>query len=122
MAYFPAEYFVRGEFACKCGCGFDTVDAELLRQLDRLRHHFDSPTVITSGCRCRGYNKLVGGASGSKHLEGKAADLQVSGVSPEEVYNYLDSKFPGMYGLGLYKTWVHFDVRSQPARWQKKGG
>ena len=35
-----SKYFSRSEFACRCGCGFDTVDAELLQILEKLRKHF----------------------------------------------------------------------------------
>ena len=46
------KYFHRSEFACKCGCGFDTVDTELLKVLTRLRVRFNKPVKITSACRC----------------------------------------------------------------------
>lgn len=110
-----SEHFKRSEFACQCECGFDAVDAELLRILENIRHHFMRPVVITSGCRCANHNYKVGGSKNSQHVLGKAADIKVKDVDPKQVYDYLDSNHTG--GLGLYSSWVHVDVRGSKARW-----
>ena len=112
-------HFQRQEFACQCGCGFDVVDYELLRVLERVREHFDAPVVVTSGARCAAHNQSVGGSDRSQHLLGKAADIQVKGIDPKIVYQFLDRFAPTRYGLGEYKTWVHIDVRAAKARWDK---
>lgn len=62
------KYFKRREFACRCGCGTSTVDAELLQVVTDVREHFGSPVVITSGHRCAKHNANVGGAKSSMHL------------------------------------------------------
>ena len=113
------EYFSRSEFACKCGCGFNTVDYELARVLDELRENFSSPVNVTSGCRCISHNHAIGGASKSQHLYGRATDIQVSGIDPEEVYEYLTEKYEYKYGLGLYDNFVHIDTRCTKVRWSK---
>jgi uncharacterized protein YcbK (DUF882 family) len=114
-----SEHFDREEFECGCGCGFATVDVELLAVLEDLRSVYATPIKINSGCRCEKHNKAVGGEEGSKHMQGIAADIVVSGVSPAKVYQYLVGKYPGKYGLGLYKSWNHIDVRPTQARWSK---
>ncbi len=113
------KYFSRDEFACKCGCGFAAVDVDLLAVLTDLRGHFAKPVKINSACRCPAHNKAVGGEDKSQHLHGMAADFVVAGVSPAKVYQYLTGQYPYQYGLGLYKTWVHADVRAVKARWEK---
>lgn len=113
------KYFKREEFACNCGCGFSTIDYELAEVLDNLREHFGQPIEITSGCRCPTWNKLSGGESKSKHLEGIAADIKVRNVNPKLVYSWLDAIYPTKYGLGVYPSWVHIDVRTVKARWNK---
>lgn len=115
-----SEHFRRAEFRCKCGrCGFDTVDAQLLKVLDQVRLRFGAPVVITSGCRCPEHNARVGGSKGSQHLYGRAADFVVRGVEPAEVYRFLIDTYPDRYGFGLYSGWVHCDTRSNgPARWE----
>jgi len=109
--------FSRSEFACKCGCGFDTVDAELLAVLHRLRAHYGAPITIHSGCRCRAYNKRVGGAKRSQHMRARAADITVAGRVPSDVADLLDSWYPDDYGLGRYNTFTHIDTRAKRARW-----
>ena len=60
-----SKHFKREEFACKCGCGQDTVDHSLIEILERVREFFGKPITITSGNRCTTHNKKIGGASGS---------------------------------------------------------
>ena len=107
--------FKRSEFACKCGCGFDTVDAGLLQALNKIRDHFEVPITITSGCRCIHHNNTVGGATTSQHLIGRAGDFTVQGVLPDEVYAYVNEWHTG--GLGYYQDFTHIDSRNIKTRW-----
>lgn len=81
------EHFAYSEFDGSCGQrGFTggavsatTVRQNLLQvmwQLEALRHKLgDRPIVISSGFRSVACNSSVGGARGSLHTYGKAADL-----------------------------------------------
>lgn len=113
------DYFSTEEFACRCRCGFDSVDAELVQVLTDVRQHFNSPVKVTSGNRCKTHNKVVGGAPGSKHQEGIAADFKVVGVSASRVQEYLEEKYTDKYGIGRYPNRTHIDVRPEKARWSK---
>jgi len=88
------KYFKRSEFACSCGCGFDTVDFELAEVLDEVRGHFMKDCHINSGCRCAKHNQAEGGAPDSQHLYGKAADIRIAGIHADDVYTYLTVKYP----------------------------
>lgn len=111
-----SENFARSEFRCKCGCGLDTVDTELLRLLENIRAHFDAPITVTSSHRCESYNQVVGGASTSQHLYGRAADIVVEGVDPSLVAELADQLGAG--GVGKYSSFTHVDSRTNgPARW-----
>lgn len=112
-----STHFNRSEFECKCDCGWSVVDAELIKVLELVREFFDAPITITSGCRCDDHNRAIGGAYESKHKQGIACDFKVDGIEPERVYKLLDHEYPTKYGLGLYKSWVHLDVRPEMARW-----
>jgi len=112
-----SENFSREEFACKCGCGFNTADKELVHILEKVRTKFNSPVTINSACRCEKHNHTIGGSTGSKHKLGIAADIVVKGVNAAEVYAYLCSIAAGKYGIGKYNTFTHIDVRSTMARW-----
>ena len=112
-----SKHFNREEFACSCGCGFDTVDSYLLEVLEDVRHHFDAPVIINSACRCSVHNYTVGGKATSQHLFGRAADIVVKGYDPVEVYTYLAHRFPHELGLGRYETFTHVDTRNGKGRW-----
>lgn len=86
----------------------------LAPRLQEIRNHFGRPIIITSGWRSQRVNRLVGGASRSQHLTGKAADIVVVGVSPREVQRYLDPHWKG--GLGYGRTFTHLDIRPWRAR------
>jgi uncharacterized protein YcbK (DUF882 family) len=112
-----SAHFSRAEFACNCGCGFDTVDVDTLAVVEAVRAHFGNPVVVNSGCRCPEYNSQVGGAPNSQHTLGRAADIRVQGVDSGEVYEWLNDNFPAA-SLGRYETFTHVDTRtSGPARW-----
>ena len=114
---FPSTNFLRLEFRCKCGCGMDTVDVELLHILEMVRAHYKQPVVILSGCRCIFYNRKVGGKPSSQHLKSRAADIRVGNVAPQQIYNFIDSMWPDEYGVGCYEWGVHVDSRKLKARW-----
>lgn len=48
--------------------------------LEKIRAHV-GPVTITSGYRCPPVNKLAGGVADSAHLEARAADIRVSGMT-----------------------------------------
>lgn len=105
------KFLQREEFACKCGCGFDTVDIETYYCMVRLRKHFGRPLIINSACRCEEHNALIGGARNSYHLKARAVDFFIIGVSLVSTYTYLCNKYPGKYGMKLYSSFIHFDTR-----------
>lgn len=107
-----STHFSRQEFACRCGCGRDTVDAMLLSVLQWLRYEMNSAIAISSGFRCDEYNELVQGRPGSWHTVGRASDIVVVGHDPPEVYALLDRHFPNTLGLIEYQNFIHIDSRT----------
>ncbi len=112
-----SKNFSRWEFSCKCDCGADTVDSELLAVLQDARSHYGKPIKINSGARCPINNEAVGGAPESQHLKFKAADIHVMDVPAEEVYRHFDEKYPTKYGIGKGHNFTHIDVRRRKTRW-----
>ena len=104
------KWFRRSEFACNCGCGFDTVDFELVEILDKIRSYFEKPVTITSGCRCLKWNTAQGGSNGSQHMLGRAADIKISGIDPQVVAEAAGHF--GATGIKSYRTFTHIDTRS----------
>ena len=112
-----SKHFYRGEFACRCGCGFDTVDAQLISVLEELREHFGVPIKVSSGCRCKEHNRAVGGSEKSQHLLARASDISMVDFTTAAICRYLEDKYPSELGIGKYDTFVHIDTRLRKARW-----
>lgn len=73
----------RSSFACPDGCGFATIDAGLFYILNGLNNILAPKGryfVITKGCVCDNFNTLIGDASDSTHLFGRAVDIIVPGI------------------------------------------
>ena len=117
-----SENFVSTEFDChgKGCCSETTVNPKLVEYVQKIRDHFGKSITVTSGYRCATHNKNVGGATGSRHSKGDAADIVVSGVTPAEVAKYAESI--GIKGIGLYETnadghFTHIDTRDVKSFW-----
>ena len=118
------------EFRCRDGSDVVMIDESLVVLLQCIREHFGKAVTITSGYRTEHYNNVTLPAKGiktsrnSQHLLGRAADIQVTGVSVEAVAAYAESLMPGWGGVGRYpvksgraKGWVHVDTRANKSRW-----
>jgi uncharacterized protein YcbK (DUF882 family) len=79
-----SKNLARREITCKCGCGFDIVDFKLVETFQALRDYVNKSIYITSGCRCPEHNKKVGGVGESAHVEGKALDMYINGLSSRQ--------------------------------------
>jgi uncharacterized protein YcbK (DUF882 family) len=110
------ENFSLYEFECKDGSHLVKLDGELLAKLQKLRDRVKQPITIISGYRTPEYNKKVGGSTLSQHMEGKAADIKVRGMTPEQVAKLCEEI--GFRGIGIYPTFVHVDTRLFNARWR----
>lgn len=108
------------EFACKDGSDIIRVNRELVMMLQQIRNHFGQPVIINSGYRTPDYNKKVGGAKGSYHLCGWAADIRIAGIAPVKVAAYAESL--GVSGIGLYASFTHVDTRTVKYYWVNASG
>jgi uncharacterized protein YcbK (DUF882 family) len=91
-----------------------------------------TPLTVTSGYRTPTYNaRLEGAAVKSQHVEGRAIDFTDPKLTPRRVFLAIREaqragELPLLGGLGLYRTFVHFDVRPRIrpgylATWGGKG-
>jgi uncharacterized protein YcbK (DUF882 family) len=126
----------RHEMACRCGCGFDTVDVELVDVIQGAVDHFEDLysckviLVITGPNRCIMHNIAVGGASDSQHTKARAMDFKLfmivdgkkTQIHPDEVAIYLEEWYPDKYGIGRYSNRTHLDTRTSKggARWDNR--
>lgn len=113
-------HFERREFDCPAGCTATKHDTELSAKLEQLRTLAGGAAVhITSGYRCPAHNAAVGGSPRSQHTLGKAADIQIAGVSPLRVA--ILAQRAGFTGVGCYlygdTAFCHVDVRANAVHW-----
>jgi uncharacterized protein YcbK (DUF882 family) len=122
------ENFNREEFDCADGSEMPTEVqlniAELAVQLEIIRSHFNAPVTINSAYRSPEHNRKIGSNDSSQHILGKAADIVVKGVAPDDVYDAIEFLISeGLVkegGLGRYNTFTHYDIRGTRARWNYK--
>jgi hypothetical protein len=70
-----SPHFKLTEFACP-HCHWPRAHWTLLRGLESLRtKYYPSGLTIVSGYRCTQHNSDIGGAPGSWHIQGRAADI-----------------------------------------------
>lgn len=89
----------------------------LANRLQLMRDILQKPITITSGFRSPEHNQRIGGAAGSLHLSGMAADIQITDFDLVKFFNMLNVSWSG--GLGLYDYHVHVDI-AQRRRWDKR--
>lgn len=88
----------------------------LFEQLEILRAELGGRSmVLDSVFRTEAYNRRIGGARKSQHVQGRAADIRVIRVSPAVVHDTaLRLVREGRLiigGLGSYPNFTHIDVR-----------
>ena len=114
------------EFDCKDGTPVPEKYLDNCRKvahnLQVLRDHLGTPVSITgSGYRTPSHNAKVKGAKNSQHLTCNAADINAKGLTPKQLYDVIEHLIDlgdmEQGGLGLYKTFVHYDRRGKKARW-----
>ena len=118
----------RHEFTCQCGCGFDSIDFQVVEWIQDAVDYLTESTGrdiwvdITSGNRCRIHNEAIGGSKASYHIKGRAADHKFfyrdngKQVTPETVAALYEMKHPDC-GIGRYHNRTHLDSRGHIARW-----
>jgi uncharacterized protein YcbK (DUF882 family) len=101
--------FSRKEFACRCGCGFDSIKLDLVEMLQAARKLAGIAFRITSGCRCERHNMNEGGSDTSSHLKGWAADIMV----PSSMQRFIIVKAlleAGASRIEIGSGYIHVDM------------
>lgn len=89
--YFTLEEMTKSPTAVRLGISnkpsadiVAALERLVLNVLDPLREAWGAPIVVTSGYRSPRLNSAVGGARGSQHTYGQAADIRTMGDRPED--------------------------------------
>jgi len=117
--------FNLNEFNSKCGRpmpeNIKKNIIELIHNLQVIRDEVKVPISITSGYRSPEHNAKVKGAKDSQHVKGTAVDFKVQGLTPKQVAVIVEKLIKEgkikQGGVGIYPSWVHYDIRGVKARW-----
>jgi uncharacterized protein YcbK (DUF882 family) len=112
-----SKYFKAYEFDCPCSsCNKTIISEKLLILLDKLRDKLQTPVRITSGYRCKDYQKELSNTTGvetsikiSQHELGEAADLKAATFDGWELEKI--ARDVGFRAVGTGKMFVHVDTR-----------
>ena len=127
-----SKHFVVEEFDCKDGTKVSRRDYAgleyLCRQfLEPMRREF-GPCSVHSGFRTRSHNANVGGERNSYHIypdhdgNDQAVDVSFARGNSSRWHAKANAirrrKRSGRGGLGLYRSFVHIDIRDFAANWR----
>jgi uncharacterized protein YcbK (DUF882 family) len=117
----PSKHLSWVEVACNDGTPYpqqfirDGRVFRLAQAFEDIRHLCgDRPITVFSAYRTPNWNRKVGGAPKSQHVEGRALDLKPpEGLTVKQFYDLIKANHKefGIQGIGLYKTFVHIDIR-----------
>lgn len=113
------------EFKCKDGSKVpEALEANVMllaTQLQVLRDFIGIPIHLNSAYRTEAYNASIGGSPKSQHKLAKAADMVTSKYTPKQLAAIIKKLIKQgkmmQGGVGVYPSFVHYDVRGTEARW-----
>jgi uncharacterized protein YcbK (DUF882 family) len=123
---YGTENFSIKEMEYSCEIPTELLDnaQEVLENLQVLRNELKRPIKIIPGGGYRNpqINAQCKGAKDSQHLQAKASDIRVEGVTPTQVQQtilkLIEQGKMKKGGVGIYETFVHYDVRGTLTQWK----
>lgn len=121
-----SKHFHEIESYCKDGTPlpmeFFNNAVEVAKNMEIVRKKLgNTPIHVISWYRTAKYNKKVKGATHSQHLTASAMDFTHNDLRPTQIYKIINKmmneKQIKQGGLGLYNTFVHYDIRGNKSRW-----
>lgn len=124
----PSPHLSWGELACRDGTPYPPVWEDrglaLAAEFECIREACGNhPLLILSAYRTPSYNARCGGAVGSRHLEGRALDIQLrAGWDDQKMFRVVRAvaqrtvegrRVSAIRGIGRYpgRGFIHIDIR-----------
>lgn len=118
----PSANLSWDELACHDGTPYPVEwrsdrAVELASAFERIRELCGFPLLVNSGYRTPMYNRSIGGAKNSQHVEGRALDLRPAVVGGRPALQRIrdaaeTARREGLIrGIGVYANFIHIDTR-----------
>lgn len=114
-------HFTLEELACHDGTPYPQAwvasrAVPLCEAAEFIREQCGFPLVVNSGFRTESYNRSIGGARNSQHVQGRALDLHPQRGSLKVLREAAQrARELGLItGIGFYSDFVHIDTREGP--------
>lgn len=121
--HFSVEELCRSDIAIRLGmdntppAGASLRLELLMAGLEEVRALLDNPMYISSGYRCQSLNTYVGGAAGSDHILGYAADFTCPGYGDPLAIVRKIQQSPIDFGQVIQEgRWVHISFNPKKDR------
>lgn len=96
----------------------DNLKTLATKVLQPIRDYYNKPVRVTSGYRSKALNVAVGGSTTSQHSYGEAADIQIDGISVDELFADIKSgKVVDLDNVGQViiekvggAEWIHISI------------
>jgi hypothetical protein len=118
------RHFKPEEFACKCGCGLNNPNPQVIYDVDACRERLGLPLTITSGCRCSKHDAdpAVGGTGHGPHTpspaNGECDAVDIAAVADTLKFRILEFFFKlGYVRLESSNLHVHVDRAQYRLPW-----
>lgn len=116
--HFDLAEFCTSQTAARMGRAIEPTTDDLqnlarlcVSVLEPLREALGRPIHVSSGLRPLWLNSAIGGATSSAHIDGRAADIEVPGMSPLEVCRkVLALNLPVDQVIHEFGSWCHVAV------------
>lgn len=119
---FDLDELTRSDYAERMG--IDNTPSEIVianlkavceNVLEPLQEIVKKPISIHSGYRSSDVNKGIGGSATSQHVDGKAVDITVKGMTVDELFEIASKYVPYDQIIHEFGRWVHISY-SNPLR------
>lgn len=94
---------------------------KVAENLQILRDYLGIPIRINSAYRSPSHNEKIGGIKDSQHVQGLAVDIVTKAHTPKQLAKIIEKLIKEKKiiegGLGVYPSFVHYDIRGVKARW-----
>ena len=105
--HFTLDEMVKSQTALRLGLD-NTPDTDEMKSLlalcenvlEPVRIHWAKPVVVNSGFRALRVNRAIGSRDSSQHAKGEAADIEIPGISNQELADFINDNLS--YDQAIY--------------------